>query len=267
MYQRFINTISNPKLVFLYVKDSFLRIVSYIILMSLIISIPVILIGITNKSMLFPSQSTIRTNIESNFYNPNIRVVDGILVNDLDTNLEISNSFSVDNFTYVIGDIPNSTQIFLVAFEKEGISLYTNVSTMSRVLLSTTKYTQDFEFSHEYNYLISNMLVNVVNDNPLILSTIISAHILGNIFDYIFLALILSLMAMLFKSLPLPFKAHFKVSIYIMSTWAIVTLILSLFNLTSLSFIAIIIAYVYQTIAYGSIRLVRNVGVKDKDEE
>lgn len=262
MYERFKNSISKPKMVFFYVKDSFGRMFSYILLLTLLLFLPILLTSITNKEVFFPPNSDLESGIENNFLNHSLRVEDGKLIKD---NPNLSASFSVENFTYVIGVVPNTKSIYIVSFETSAVVLYTNVSN-NLVQIESVSYSEDFEFTISNTKLIRNQIDNLVNNSTLFLTMTLTSYFFIGLTEILLYGLIMALLASVFRKLPLKFREHYKIAIYLLTPWVIFTTLINLFGLQILSFVGIILIYLYHILAYNSIRVIRNPEVKDRDE-
>lgn len=263
MYQRFKNSISNPKMVFFYVKDSFLRVLSYILMLTILLSLPFIITVFTNKDFLFPDKNDIVNGIENNFYGKGIKVIDNKLVLD---NQDGSYNFTVNNYTFVIGVIPRDSQMYVVELGQSEVTLYTNVNGQIMMPIISTSYAEDYDFD-DNAILLYNDLVKVLNENTTLVTFTVTSVIIGYLIEIIMFALIMASIAVIFKKLPLPFKAHFKVAIYLLTPWVILNTILMLFNLSIFTFMSFVIIYVYHVIAYRSVRIISTLGVGKKDEE
>lgn len=257
MYQRFKNSISSPKMVFFYIKDSFLRVFGYILLLSLILTIPFFIIAATNKDLLFPDAGSIKTGFENNFVSDDIRVVDGSLVKPA----KYSANFNVDNYSFVIGVVPSGSGSFVIRFEEKQVVLYTNAQGQVMVPIFGLDYQEDFNFTTENVNKMYKYVSSLVNDNgSLLVVTLVTFYTTG-IFQILLYALIMSFIASVFKKLPLKFSAHYKVAIYLLTPWVLFTTILNLFGLQFLSMFGLVIIYIYHHIAYKSVKIVTNVKV------
>lgn len=257
MYQRFKNSISSPKMVFFYIKDSFLRVFGYILLLSLLLTIPFFIIAATNKDLLFPDSGTIKNGFETNFVSDEISVVEGKLIKPDN----YSSSFNVDNYSFVIGVVPSGSGSFVIRFEEKQVVLYTNAQGQVMVPIFGLDYVEDFKFTTENVNLMYSHVNSLVNENGYLLAVTLSTFYVTAIFQILIFALIMSFIASAFKKLPLRFSGHFKVAIYLLTPWVIFVTIINLFGLQFLSMFGLLIIYVYHYLAYKSVKIVTNVKV------
>lgn len=263
MFQRIIKNLSHPKYAFLYMKDKISRVIFYILLLTTIMSLPVIIVSIFNPSSLIPSKGEITNSI------------DGMVSYDVEivnNKLNSSNNHYIDMgmFKIIVGNVSISDPGYILKFDDEAIITY--LSAGNGIVIETNKVTyeslniNDLEFSRINIIKVTNLIMlGFSNDNAIITSLVLSGFLI-NLFDLVMIILILSLFASLLKVMPIKFGDHFKINTYITTIYAVISLILTLFNLMELSIIALIITYIYQNMAYRSIKIIRKVEVKNKDE-
>lgn len=266
MFQRLKISLSKPALIFAYIKDKSWQIIKHLLLMTFLMTIPALIASISEPSMLFPSAQTLMQGVKKEFTNANFSIEDNVLINPD----EITKSFFIDEYIIVIGEgVPNLSGV-VVHFKSEAIEVYMKVGSIANQQYKSISYSEtslnNIEFNSSNTNIIANAITHVLSKQPLLISAKVFQIFISNIVRYLFIALFLTLMFRMINRLPLPFKSSFKVSMYLTSIWALTTLILTLFNLQHLSFIALLAAYINHIRAYRSVKLVRRVDGGKKDD-
>lgn len=267
MLKKIKNSISNPKLIFMNLKDSWKYIFGYIFLMTFILTIPAILASIVNQNMFFVNNTKIASGINENFINKNIKIENGILQNN---NMNVA--FGIGDHVFVIGDIPITASGYITVFDYDKITFYLSAGSNINIKLASKNYQELNLMNLEFEVNNTNLLVAKTKEvMTLKKNVVIPLKILGIYFsyfvDYLLITLTLAVVAMLFKKAPLDFSGHYKINTYVMTSWTITNLILILFGLTSLYYLSIIIAYIYQVITYRSVRAIKVIIPKDRNNE
>ncbi|VEU80274.1 DUF1189 family protein [Haploplasma axanthum] len=264
MYKRFKASLTKPSMVFLYIKDSFWKVFSYLLIMTALLTIPAIVVSISKPEMLFPSYNEINNGINKEFVNANLKIENGKLINENAT----SKNFVIDDFTFVVGTIPRTNTPYIILFEESRVTLYMSASTMA-IEISSFKY----ENSELNNIVFSTDEANIVTKETIKLfdSSLIVVYVsqifIGYLLDYLLIALVLTALSMMMRRLPLSFGNIFKTNIYLLTGWVIFNLIITLFGFNDLYYFTIIVAYVYQMIAYRMIRVVKTNGSKKENDD
>ena len=265
MFERIRRSISHPKYAFLYIKDKLSRVFLYILILTTIMSAPTIIIGILSPIQIVPDRSEISKNIDK-FIDQDIKIENNILI----TPTNYNSRTNINMFHIVFGEIIyNDTGYFLV-FEEDKITTYLSAGSGLRVISNEYSYESlnisNLEFNKSNKRKISNIIANTfANDSKIVTSIVISAFIV-NFMDLLLLILFLSIIANMLRRLPIKFSDHFKINTYVSTIYAISSLILILFGLTYLTIIPFIVTYIYQVRAYSSIKIIKKIEVKNKDE-
>jgi len=265
MFERIRRSISHPKYAFLYIKDKLSRVFLYIFILTTIMSAPTIIIGILSPIQIVPSHNEISRNIDR-FINQDIKIENNILI----TPTNYNSRTNINMFHIVFGEMfYNDTGYFLV-FEEEQIRTYLSAGNGLRIIGEEYTYESlninNLEFNNTNKRQITNIITTTfANDSKIITSIVISVFF-TNLLDLLLLILFLSIIANMLKRLPIKFSDHFKINTYVATIYAILSLILILFGLTYLSIIPFIVTYIYQVRAYSSIKIIKKIEVKNKDE-
>lgn len=264
MLKKLKNNITHPKHAFLYIKDKFLNVFLYIILLTFFMSLPIILLGTLNPRELVPNSKDLNGKYQY-LYDENVEITNSTLnMNEKNHLIELG----VFNISF--GDVYYETPGFYLRFKENEIETYYNMGSGVTFQNKTYKY-KDFEMEdYVFEPANSRKLTNTINDifssDNVLISGLIISSIFINLMDLLFIILLLSLLAHLTKRLPFKFKEHFKANTYIATIYAVTILILSLFNIAAVEFIPIIIVYIYQIIAYRSVKIIKQIQVRKKDE-
>lgn len=265
MIERLIKNLSHPKYAFLYIKDKFWRVFFYLIILATIMTLPVFINASINKTNLLPEQKTFST-VLTNLIDKDIKIVDGKLEVPTEGNFVGGSGMffvSVKKYEYL-------NPGYYLVFEDEAATIYLNAG--NGLIVKSNSYDYDdlnisnIEFTSENKNKLSNIVIKTFTNNSQIITTLIMSSFFINYFDLLLVILIMTLFANAFIKLPLNFKSHFKINTYIATIYAVLSLLLTLFGLEELNFIALIITYFFHQRAYRSIKIIGRVEVKNKDE-
>lgn len=263
MFKNMINAISNPKSVFLRIKDKAYTILIYILLLSFIMTLPVILKAIVNKESLFASRDQINKEIY-HILDEEVVIEDNKLITTSDI------KFNVGMYVFTVGN-PKITEIgYIISLEKEEVIIYFSSGQGVLIRASSTSYEKlgvgNLEFTNENKTLVTNLLINSFVNSPKIIALIVIEALLSNVFNILFIAMFLALLASMSRKIPLKYSYHFKANVYLATIYAFIMLILNLFNLGALSLIALIVVYFYHFRVYSTVRLIPKVKGGDNSE-
>ena len=135
MFKNMINAISNPKSVFLRIRDKGYTIFLYLLLLGFIMSIPVILRASIDRESLFVNQQELSKEL-SLVLDKGIMIENGKLNNN-----DINEKFNVGMFVFVIGDKHINEIGYVISLEENGITIY--FSTGQGVLLKASSQTYE----------------------------------------------------------------------------------------------------------------------------
>jgi len=259
-------SISKPGLLFAYVKDKKRQILGYLLFMGLIMTLPIIITALRRPTELFPSTDIISKGIHSEFNDKGIMINDGKLENPND----VSKAFIVGEYLFIVGDNVVARSGLVIHFLETEISLYFQANMLITQEIATIPYEgtnlANISFTKENTSIIVIAVVNLLANQNILLYSNIIANFIFNIVQYLFIALIFTMLFRMVNRLPLSFGASFKLSFYITTTWALISLILTLFGINDYFFVAYLFVYINHVRAYRSIRVVRKIKVGNKNE-
>jgi hypothetical protein len=154
-----------------------------------------------------------------------------------------------------------------VVFEKEGLALYMGDIEQKRMSYQSLQL-EHFDFTNPTSqdfFILSGAVKTLIDSYPLTFFVDLTMIYFIGVTDYFIIGLLLAFMMMIFPlPISIPFSYRYKISLYLMSVYIVSQLILSLFNLSDLGFISIMVTYVYHLIAY---RFMRQLRVEVIDEK
>lgn len=263
MLKKFRNNLTHPKLAFLYMKDKFYQVFFYILFLTFIMSLPVIFSSFVNPGALTPSSNDVNYNL-TNIINEGYEIKDGKFIADKTKILE-SNLFNIQ-----FGEGYFDKQGFFLQFKEEELVSYYNFGQGITYQTKSKSYDElnleNFEFNANNKTKLTNIITLSFSQNKGLIVALTISSIFINFIDLIVIVLLLSLLANLTKRLPFKFRDHFKINSNIVTIYAIINLIFILFGINNLDFISLIIVYIFQMIAYRSIKIISKIQVKKKDE-
>lgn len=252
MFYRLKTIISKAPHAIFFMKDRWLRVISYMLFISIIAVLPLIIKTVTTKDMPNDRYLNIQTAV-TYLEDANMKI------EDYQLSFQKGAEIQVDFLKFAVGTSTNSMTAFFVLFDTEGLKLI-----MANQVLNQKSYFQlelnDLDFNNlsqsQVRY-VAFKLKEFINEVELVFFVDIVGQYFAVVLDYIFIALILALMSTFFFPLvQTPFSAKFKLSIYLGTMYIFSDFFLTLFGLQNLTFISIIVVYIYHMWVYRSIRII-----------
>ncbi|PKK86989.1 MAG: hypothetical protein CVV63_02630, partial [Tenericutes bacterium HGW-Tenericutes-8] len=260
MLKRINVSIFQPSKIAFFLKDKLSYIFLYIALLSLLASLPMILsLSLTNQMPKMVKDELTSAFIRANF---SCQITDGVL-----------DTCAVDEFTYQTILFKTNSEpekgVYQIIFESESMTFYYDT-----LALRTYAY-EDLNITDLNLNLVSQADQAVFHDatdifyNDLKPYFVISGSLFivgANVILYLSLALI---MAFFYGLRPekLKFKFRFMMATYALTSYFILVLIGELYGLGLLSYVALIMPYVYMSIAFkGLLQMSKIVVVRENQE-
>lgn len=266
MLNRIRISLKQPGLVINFIKDKFRHILLYLLIMGFLMVLPSVITAVKEPTKLFPSQTALQEGIKNRFNDQGLSITNNTLNNPNNINA----SFLIREYNVVIGDLSHSINGVVIHFTEDSIDIYMN-ALLNRIDISTHTYDevyiQDIEFNTNDNRIIAASIRNVLSESNMLKSSLVIYEMLFYMLEYLFIALLFTLMFRISNRLPISFGHSFKMSFYITTMYAITTLILNLFGVPELAFIAFLAVYINHIRAYRKIRIVRRIGVKEENDK
>lgn len=258
MFKRFITSISKPPLTVYFMKDSWWRIVGYILLVPILLVLPSILSNMINPKMSNDRFDALIEVIQEDFRVDQAIITDGIL--------SVSNEKKADfdYFQLVIGTNQyDDTSLNIAFLEEDVVIILSNMEFQRFSYESLGLLNHDFSSTDLNDIKVLAIAIKSIIETSSIAQTMDSSliYFLG-LYDYIFNIVILSLFSMVFFQIgPMPFSYRFKLSVYLSTITVLVAFILQLFNLSSLSLLGFFVGYIYHVWAYRKMRIIPKGGM------
>lgn len=266
MFRRLKYSISKPGIVFAFAKDKAFQLIKHLLLMMFLMAIPVFITAYKNPAGLLPDTSIVADGVRQKFIQHDFEIVNHELINPNN----ITTGFISREYVFYIGDsIDVDATGIIVQLRTSDIHIYANVNGFMKQEYKTITYEEAGITNLEFNATTANAvayeIINVMANQSLIVTMQVTQYVFANMIEYLFIALVLALLFKMSHSRGLPFKHSFKISFYLTSIWAIITLLLALFDLSHLGFIALIGVYIYHIWAYRQIMIVQKVAGQNKN--
>lgn len=261
MLRRMTTSLSNPKAVVFFMKDRLSKVIGYGLLLPVLLLIPLLLQRWVDPSMDIDRYKIMHQKIVENFKLENTQITDGVLYSSGVA------STTFEYYSIYLGTNDISPMTINVVFEKEYLALYMGDIEQKRVSYQSLQL-DNFDFTNPSSqdfYLLSGAVKTLIDSYPLTFFVDLTMIYFVGVTDYFIIGLLLAFMMMIFPlPIQIPFGYRYKISLYLMSVYIVSQLILSLFNLSDLGFISIMVTYVYHLIAY---RFMRHLRVEVMDEK
>jgi hypothetical protein len=253
MFKRLATSLSRPPQAVFFMKDTWGKVILYLFFVPLFLVLPVILYASIDSSMKLSRYELMVKALEENFIVDDTVIVDGVL-----SYVEpVSARF--DHFSLYIGTQSHERATINFIFEEQHLVMY-----MSNVEFNRMTYQQiqleNHDFSDDSPVNIRNLAASIrlfYEHQPEILYTDILLTYLFGLFDYLFYALLMGFMMLLFiPRIQLPFKFRFKLSVYLTTIWIFFQLITALFGIQEINSLGIIVLYIYHIWAYRSMKVI-----------
>jgi hypothetical protein len=247
MLKRIQTSLTKPPLAIFFIKDSWGKVLRHLFLLPLILLIPLILQYTIHQGMSPERFLRLQSVVSENFISEHAKIDDGVLVFEDD----IFASF--DYFSIMMGQNRPQLSSIAIVFETERLVMYAyqvELQSYSYEFLGIEQF--DFNEATTADYTrLSSAIQTLIESHSMMLFIDVNLIYLTSLIDYTLIALLMSLLMMIFvMKTPLTFKYRFKLSVYLSTVYIFVELILILFNARTLSFLSIFITYIYHLWAY-----------------
>jgi len=253
MFKRLTTSLTKPPLAVFFMKDSWGKVILYLILLPTLLMLPAWLKILVNPGMSLDRYQQLMTAIEKDLTLSNTLIVDGTLITTETAKTQFEH-FEININSYE----PTQDKIHFV-FLSNDLAIYvigTEITRASYETIGLENY--DFSDTTSDNRLILASGIRALYEENAIFTTseIFLAYFKG-LFDFVFYALIMTLFMMIFtRALPIPFGMRFKLSIYLTTIAIFIELLALLFSTPALTYLAIPILYIWHFWAYKSIKVI-----------
>lgn len=253
MFKKFTTSLSKPPLTIFFMKDAWYKVIFYVIFVTFLVVLPGFIKIAIDPSMEQSRYEMIQKEIKTDFRIENAEIKEGTLTH------EGQKQLTFDYFGIYLGKQQLSKTTVNFVFEEENMVIYMMDVELDRYTyqeLNLENY--DFNSNTKEDIVRLSAAVKQVYEKQtfIIVAESIATYFL-TLVDYIFISLFMTVLMMLFVSkLPMPFLYRFKVSLYLSTIYAVIQLILILFNTPYLSVFGTIAVYFYHVWAYRAIKII-----------
>ena len=253
MFKRLTTSLTKPPLAVFFMKDSWGKVILYLLFVPLFFMIPTWLKSTINPGMSLNRFETMVSAISEDIHLEQAIITDGVL-----SNTE-SASTSFDYFQINIGNYQPSQDKIHFVFLPQDLAIYVADIEIERMSYEEVGlYNFDFsDHSPENVRRLASGIKTFYNETRLFTTAEIFLSYVIGLFDHIFYAFLMAFFVMLFtRHIPLPFQMRLKLSIYLSTIYVVVELVAILFNEPSISYLVIPMLYIWHFWAFKSIKMV-----------
>ena len=257
MFKRFKASIAHPPQTIFFMKDSWWRIIGYILLVPFLLTLPIVLRSFVSSGMTSADYQALISTVQTHFRSDHIQIVDGVLIADE----EISASYEYIHL--VVGRGKLSQTAINILFDEDSI-----VMVMTNMEVERISYVDLDLLNHDFSSLnlddirtLSFAIRRYIEQQSVIRVMDFMLTYFTGLIDYLFYILMLSLLSMMFiTKAHLPMKYRFKLSVYLTTIVIVLGLVTTLFNV-NLGFFTFFVGYIYHLWAYRSMKIIEPGGL------
>lgn len=239
MYKRFLSGLSKPREIILYLKDSWLKVWVYLILLAVLLTVPFFIAETTYSGFSSHEITQISSKFQSNLSGP-YQIKDSVLIIPTENIYDVR-GISVTSYTInLINAMPSSSSMITLNFEENGIhiqflNLINSFQTYKNIGLENYNFA---DYSPENIQILNNAFQNLLKKYDVIIKSIYLGYVfLSNIVDII---LITALVSLAIRS-KLKFKHKFKLAVYNATIYAVLVFYSNIFNMSFLTYVAMFV--------------------------
>lgn len=249
MFERIRTSLTRPKLTIYFIKDSWGKVIRHLLFIPLLLLLPLVLSLLVSPGMSFDRYIKMNEAIKTDFRMDAV-IEDGLLTYQEATMVRF------DHFTLHMGYPPSMFSSFSIVFEPEHLVLYAANMEMARnnyVNLGLENHDFSSTLTADTSQL-SMAVQTFIEAQPILVYIDFNITYLAGLVDYLLMAFLMSILMMLFVyRVQLPYAYRFKLSIYLTTCHVFLQLLLVLFNLQVLSFLNLLVVYMYHVWTFRSI--------------
>lgn len=255
MYQRFKRALLIPSELYIYLKDSWLNVWVYFFLMLMLTALPFMMITWANTGFSDRNKIEIKEQFVEKLSGTH-KIVAGELIVEQEF-LNSDKYINLDIYTIGIVNTPTSPEYqgIRIILIKDGVKLYT-----FGVLAKTYSYDElglsDFDFS---DYSLTNIdkfirginLIAIEYSVPIkVFSSFVT--LLSSTIELIFFVII----SATFSRTLIPFKFKFKIAVYVLTPYVVMSLFALFLGSGLFIFLGIILMMIYMRIAFSKLKMI-----------
>ncbi len=253
MFKKFTTSLSKPPLTIFFIKDSWFKVIFYLLFVTFLVVIPGFIKIAINPTMDYTRYQNMQALLEKDFIIENAQITDGTLTyEDID-------KVNFEYFEVYLGTQDLTPNKVNFVFEQQHLVVYMTGVEMDKLDYQTLNlYNFDFSSSEKEDLTrLSVALKTMYERQDIVFVAEVFAEYFIIIADYLFVALLMAvLMSVFVNRIPMPFGMRFKLSIYLTTIYAVVQLILVLFNASYFNIFGMFAVYFYHVWAYRTIKII-----------
>lgn len=253
MFKKFTTSLSKPPLTIFFIKDSWFKVIFYMLFVTFLVVIPGFIKIAVNPTMDYNRYQNMQAILEKEFIIENTQITDGKLT------YETIRKVNFEFFEVYLGTQNLATNKVNFVFEEEHIAVYmTNVELDKLDYESLGLYNFDFSSTEQAELTRLSVALKMMYERQ---DIVFVAEVFANYFllivDYVFLVLLMAvLMSVFVGRIPMPFSMRFKLSVYLTTIYAVIQLVLVLFGAPGLSILGYFAVYFYHVWAYRHMKII-----------
>src|SRR5690554_1725795 len=242
MFKKFTTSLSKPPLTIFFIKDSWFKVIFYMLFVTFLVVIPGFIKIAINPTMDYDRYQQMQTSLKENFVIENAQITDGKLT------YETIDKVDFEFFEIYLGTQTLATNKVNFVFEEEHVAVYMTGVEMDRLdYQSLGLYNFDFSSTETSELTRLSVALKMMYERQ---DVVFIAEVFANYFlivlEYVFLVLLMAvLMSVFVGRIPMPFSMRFKMSVYLTTIYAVIQLVLVLFGAASLSLLGYFAVYFY----------------------
>ena len=253
MIKKFTTSISKPPLTIFFMKDSWFKVIFYVLFITFLVVIPAFIKIAIDPTMDYQRYQNMQNKLKTDFVIENAHIVDGVLT------YESVKKINFEFYEVYLGTQNLASNKVNFVFEESHLVVYVTGIEMDRLDYVRLNL-EEFDFSSTDGADLTRLSValkTMYERQDFLFVAEVFAQYFIIIADYIFVALLMAvLMAVFVNRIPMPFSMRFKLSIYLSSIYAAIQLILVLFGASYLNIFGMMAVYFYHVWAYRTIKII-----------
>lgn len=260
MIKRLNISIFSPSKIAFFLKDKKRYVLAYLLLLSFIISIPLMIQLAVSSGMSDGELKTISKQLKDQ------SLVCSITDYKLDSNCQ-SDAFEIGPFNMAVNNIESSGSNYLLVLKESGISLYFLGREITNVSYEVLKIDNlDLSLSNEVEQQKFEQVVTDLYDQTKTARNVMMV-LVSTASEFILFVLLAILIAFVYGMMPqrLKYQYRFVMASYALTPYIVLLLIATLYGFEELLFLGLILPYIYMRIAYTGLLKMSRIVIKKEE--
>ena len=253
MLKRLTTGLTNPPQLVLFMKDSWTRVLIYLLVLPLILVVPTAIRFLIQPGMSVDQFQQWETVLERDFNLEGASIIDGVFSTD------IKETVHIDYFQITTTKEVLNVYSMSFVFESESLVIYLGnmaYKHLSYEALGINNFTFDLTDPSHLNTLTNALKALYETQQLTMYASLVAVYIIG-LFDFVMTVLLLSFIDYYILPMqPFSFKTRFKLSVYASTIYIFLMLTFTLFNIVQWQVISIVLTYFYHIWMYRSMHII-----------